>query len=296
MKTITAATYTFSKDNPPAAHADPGEIIAFIANDGFDGQVKAENRTGLDVDFDHTNPATGPLFVNGAEPGDAIGVEILDIEVAERGIIGSITDLGPLYKMAGGVVRFVEVRDGFVYFNDIKWPAEPMIGVIGSAPAGEPIPTGHASANGGNMDSRLNRKGSTVWLPVNVPGGLIGIGDLHASMADGEVIGTGIEIAGTVVARIKLAKGADLRWVVTETPDAWYVNTNADTCDEAIEHGYMEMHRLLKRAYGWSDTVTALYMSATGYLASNQACLVSGAGGNTFRVGTPKNPDKPGLI
>ena len=119
------------------------------------------------------------------------------------------------------------------------------------------------------------------------------MGDIHASMGDGEVCGTGLEIDGEITVRVRLLKNFELNWPVTETKDAWYVNSCGDTCDDAIRAGYMEMRRLIAKAYGWSLEDAAFYMTLRGYLESNQACLVPH---DTFRVGTPKVNGKPRLI
>jgi amidase len=296
MTEITDWTYALSKDGKPAAHAEPGEIVKFIVHDCFCGQIQSEDKLAKDVDYTRSNPAAGPLYVEGAEAGDALAVDILDIEVDDHGVVCTINDVGPLWPTCELRTRLVPIREGYAFFKDLKWPIDPMIGVIGTAPDWGDEPTGYVSRAGGNMDSRLIRKGATVWLPVRRPGAMLSMGDLHATMGDGEVSGTGIEIAGEITVRVRLAKDCLLNLPVTETRDAWFVNCNGETCDEAIAEGYKEMQRLISRAYGWDSTDTALYMSIQGFLECNQACLEPIGGGNTFRVGTPKVPSKPRLV
>ena len=297
MKEIVKWTYEFSKNGTPAAHAAPGETVKFIAEDGLGGQIQRDDQLLTDIVFEQCNGAAGPLFVDGAEPGDALAVDILNIDVADHGVACTIQGMGPLWDRCELRTRRFEIRDGYALFNDgVKWPIDPMIGVIGTAPDGDDVPTGYVFNGGGNMDSRRIRKGATVWFPVRVPGALLCMGDLHATMGDGEVIGTGIEIAGEITVRIRLLKNFKLNWPVTETRGAWFVNTCGATCDEAIDRGYKELHRLISQAYGWDGTDTAIYMSVQGFLESNQACLTPDEGGDTFRVGTPKVPNKPRLI
>lgn len=143
------------------------------------------------------------------------------------------------------------------------------------------------------MDSRLHRKGSTVYLPVRVPGGLLALGDVHAVMGDGEVCGTGLEVDATVTTRIRLVKNADLHWALTKTKEAWYVNTCGDTCDDAVRAGYMELRRLVSRAYGLSLEDAAFFLTLQCLLESSQACLIPH---DTFRIGVPRRPDLPELI
>lgn len=122
--------------------------------------------------------------------------------------------------------RIVEVKDGYVYFNDVRFPAVPMIGVIGTATSDRSVITGYSFEGGGNMDSRKITKGTTVYLPVRVPGGLLAMGDVHAVMGDGEVCETGVEINADIQVRIRLIKNFELNWPVTVLTSAgdWNVD------------------------------------------------------------------------
>lgn len=299
MLTIKNSIYEFNKDNVPEGYCDPESVVHFLTRDCFDGQVKTEQDLVEHIDLSHTNPAAGPLYINGAEPGDALAVDILDIQTADHGVIATFAGLGALEKTTEVRTKVVPVKDGIVYFNDVMWPADPMIGVIGTAPAGDPVPSGYSFCCGGNMDSRKIRKGATVYFPVQVEGALLAMGDVHASMGDGEVCETGIEIAADIVVRVRLIKHFALNWPVTETADAWYVNTNGRTCDTAIQRGYEELQRLVMNAYGWDATDTTMYISVQGILEANQAVLdqnETDEEGDTFRVGVPKLAGKPRLI
>jgi len=296
MKTLTTFTYAFSKTEVPIEYADPGETVRFITKDCFEGLVTEESDEPYHADYSHSNPATGPLYVNGAEPGDVLAVDVLDIEIADHGTVIICEDCGPLWKTSDPRTRILPIENGYALYKDVKIKVDPMIGTIGTVPDDGDIPSAHVCSCGGNMDSNIITKGVTVWLPVRVPGGLLAMGDLHACMGDGEVVGTGLEIDGEITVRIRLLKNFELNWPVTETEDAWYVNTNAPTCDEAISLGYYEMQRLLARAYEWDMSDAAMYMTLSGSLSANQACVEDSAGGNTFRIGTPKLPNKGGLI
>lgn len=299
MQELKKFVYSFSKDNQPEAHAQDGEIVRFVTHDCFEGQIRTEADRVEQIDFEHTNPATGPLYVDGAEPGDVLAVDILDIELAQKGVIATLEGYGALWPSCELRTKIVEVKDGFVYFNDVKWPVDPMIGVIGTAPAGEPVPSGYSFNGGGNMDSRKIRKGATVYFPVRVPGALLAMGDLHATMGDGEVCETGVEIPGKVIVRVRIIKNFELNWPVTETETCWYVNTNGKNCDTAILRGYQELQRLIMNAYGWDATDATMYISVQGRLEANQAVLdvnETDEEGDTFRVGVPKLAEKPRLI
>lgn len=295
MKIIKDQYYinVHSENNKPAEHASDGEIVVFETRDCYNRLVQTEEKTLEEqVKDEPDNPSTGPLYVDGAEPGDVIAVDLLDIVVADHGVVAM--GCGPFQnKKEKEPFHILPVKDGRVRFQDVEWDIAPMVGVIGTAMPGREIGTINAFEGGGNMDSRIIRKGATVWLPVRVPGALLVMGDIHATMGDGEVCGTGLEIDGEITVRIRLLKNFELNWPVTETRDAWYVNSCGDTCDEAIRAGYMEMRRLIANAYGWSLEDAAFYMTLRGYLESNQACLVPH---DTFRIGTPKVNGKPRLV
>ena len=299
MLELRQVVYSFSKENAPEGHAKDGEVVRFHTQDCFAGQIRSEADQVGTVDFTHTNPATGPLYVDGAQPGDALAVELLDLQVAGQGVVATLEGCGALWPTCQPRVRVVPVREGKVWFNGTAWPAEPMVGVIGAAPAGEPVPTGYSFPGGGNLDSRLIRKGATVYLPVQVPGGLLAMGDLHAAMGDGEVCETGAEIDGAVTVRVRVLRGASLNWPVTETPGHWFVNTNGIDCDAAIRRGYQELQRLVMDATGWDATDAAMFLSLRARAAANQAVLdpvASDREGPTFRVGVPKTPGLPPLV
>ena len=210
MQIITKSTYNFDKSETPVAHVADGEVVRFVTMDCFGGQVKSEDDLITSVDYDYCNPSAGPVYVDGAEPGDVIAVDILQIDVDAKGFTCTLPDIGPLWPECELRTRMIEVRDGLCYFNDISWPAAPMIGVIGVAPSGDAIPTGHLFDHGGNMDCNKIVEGSTLYLPVNVPGALLSMGDMHALMGDGEVMICGLESAGKATVRVSVVKGWQL--------------------------------------------------------------------------------------
>jgi len=250
--------------------------------------IKSENDIEKELDSSHCNPVTGPLFVKGAKPGDALKVTVLDIEVANKGVMIDYPDCGTKLKNNNPRTKIFKIKDGYTSFNDIKVKIDPMIGVIGTAPNGDDVFSGHVFKNGGNMDSRLNKKGAIIYLPVCVDGGLLSMGDLHALMGDGEMVGTGIEVSGKVTVKVEIIKNINLNWPVTYIDKYWFINTCGKTCDKAIKEGYKEMHRLLVKNYGFDETDAAMYISLNGRLEACQACLSSEGGGNSFRIGTPK--------
>lgn len=122
MKIIDKAVYTFSKDNQPFCRAQPGEVLLFRTLDCFGGQITNEEQLMADMDLTKVNPAAGPVYIEGAEPGDVLAVDILDVKVADVGVACSVGETGPLYDISEVRTRVMPIVDGCVQFNDLNWP------------------------------------------------------------------------------------------------------------------------------------------------------------------------------
>ncbi len=298
MKIIDKSVYTFDKDHAPVATAEVGEMLTFKSMDCFSNKLANESMIIADVlatGFDVANPAAGPVYINGAEPGDVLVVEIMDIKIADEGTVGTMEGCGPLSDDMELRVKKVKITDGFAEFNGVKFPVKPMIGVIGTAPAGEPVMCGSPALHGGNMDSTLITKGAKVYFPVNVPGALLQMGDVHATMGDAEVCGTGIEIPAEILVRTSLIKNFELNMPVTETATHWWVNACAMEYEETLKVASEELCRLLMNATGWDRTDTYMYMSIQCDVQINQACKPCGLFMD-LRFGAPKAAEIKPLI
>jgi amidase len=224
-----------SPEHPPVAEATPGAEVVFLTKDAFSNQVRSESDLFRPGGWSGVNPATGPLRVVGAQPGDVLAVTILDIRVAERGSMIAVPGMGALgHLLSHNETRILEIAGGEVGFNDkIRLPVEPMIGVIGTAPATGAVPTGTPGPHGGNMDTKLIAAGTTLYLPVFVDGANLAMGDLHAVMADGEVLICGVEVPGEVRVRVDIVRGKSLTGPVLETREAFYCIASAEDLDAA---------------------------------------------------------------
>lgn len=296
MKTIDNLNYVFSKDNEPVYTAKPGEILCFKTSDCFENQVKDESQTMDKLDLNRANPTGGPVFIEGAEAGDVIAIDILDILIEDKGFACSIPEVGPLANISEMRTRLVSIENGFANFRGIKWKVDPMIGVIGLAPEEGDIACGLANKHGGNLDSKKIVKGSRVYLPVKHPGGLLQIGDLHASMGDGEISGTGIEVPGEVIVRVNLIKDFELNWPATETKDYWYVNGVGKDFAEAYLEASHELARLMKTAYPLDETDIFIYLSLQGNIEINQYVHPVDGEMPSVRFGVPKTEYAKPLI
>lgn len=297
MKIIDQSVYKFSKNNNPFTDADPGELLLFKTMDCFSNRLKTEADliTDLTYSYDVANPAAGPVYINGAQPGDVLAVDILDVQVAGQGVISTSEGCGPLCEDMEIRTRVVKIKDQVAEFNGVRFPIDPMIGVIGTAPDGDDVIDGYPGNHGGNMDSKIIKKGARVYFPVRVEGALLQLGDVHATMGDAELCGTGIEIPAEVLVKVSLIKDFELHWPVTETATHWYVNACAHEFPEALKYASEELQRLLMNVTGWDKTDTYMYMSVQSDVAINQACVPCEVA-MILRFGTPKLPQFKPLI
>ena len=188
VQIIEDKVYAFSKDNPPCYTAQPGEVLQFNTLDCFSGRLTDETVTMKDMDFSYniTNPAAGPVYVEEAEVGDVLVVDIYDIQVADEGTIATDDHCGPLFEGTDYRTKKIKIEGGMADFNGVRFPINPMIGVIGVAPAGDPVNCGTPGSHGGNMDNTAITTGATLYFPVAVEGALFGCGDMHAAMGRSE--------------------------------------------------------------------------------------------------------------
>jgi len=263
--------FAFSSDMKPVLVVEDGAEVVFETMDCFSNQIRTCEDRLENLNWSEVNPATGPVFVNGAKPGDALVVEILDIEVANQGVMVAGKGLGPLgEKFDGFHTKIVKIKDGCAMFNDLELPIDPMIGVIGVAPKDGTINCGTPGPHGGNLDTKYIKKGAKVLLPVFVEGGLLALGDLHALMGDGEICGTGIEVAGKVTARVFVKKGMELRNPMVISGGNLFTLASGKTLDEAMKEAVNDMAEFVLRYANMSLEELTMLFSIVGHTEISQ--------------------------
>lgn len=232
---------------PPAATVKSGDTVIFETLDCFANQIVCESQRMGDIDETNANPATGPLFIQGAEPGDTLKVEILSIKLDDHAVICELPGEGITGKTVDTEsVKILPITgDGAVFSDSLTLPLRPMIGVIGTCPADESISTETPDYHGGNLDCVHIAEGAAIYLPVLVEGAMLAIGDLHAVMGDGEVCVCGAEIAGEVTVRVTVEKSNRLPTPFVVTEEACMTIFSAETLDEAGEHAVFRMRDFL---------------------------------------------------
>ncbi len=267
--------WAFGPDLEPVLEVDPGAVITLETNDCFTGQIQSELDLVTEIDFSRLNSATGPIAVRGAEPGDSLVVELLAVRPVERGFATLIPGIGQLIEeVRSPLTQVFRIEGDTIHMTDrISFPLRPMVGVIGVATDGETITNGFAGRHGGNLDNHLNGPGAIVYLPVRQPGGMLAIGDMHASMGDGEVCFTGVEIAGEVTIRVDLLKGKQGNWPVTELADRWVVHgTAGQDFMEALDNAVEEGARFLVDQWSFTIEEAFVFLSVACDAGICQAC------------------------
>lgn len=221
-----------------------------------------------ELDWNRINPATGPVYINGAEPGDILVVTIEKIKIAEKGVLTTGANLGVMgEELHENTVKIVSVHNEHVLFsNELQIPINPMIGVIGTAPKEESISCGTPHDHGGNMDCKEIKEGTTLLLPVNVPGALLALGDLHATMGDGEIGVSGVEVAGEVTVTVQIIKGK--KWPLPMAIQKEKIMTLASEklLDDAANRAVRNMVTFLHEELEMSKADATLLLSAAGDL------------------------------
>lgn len=214
----------FDNEQRAALTIESGDTVIFDCPEACGGQITPESTAAVipDLDWSRIHTIVGPVYINGSEPGDVLAVEILELIDHGWGWTGVFPGMGLLpqdFEGQSDLHIWHVGSDGRAAFKpNIRVPIEPFCGIMGLAPA---EPGNHSTLpprpTGGNMDIRHLKAGSTLYLPVTVPGGLFSVGDCHLAQGDGEVCQTAIEAPMTVALRFSLRKGWTIREPQYET-------------------------------------------------------------------------------
>lgn len=263
--------FFFDRDLEPVLTVKSGETVRIRTKDCFSNQLTGPQDAMDDLDWDAVNPATGPVFVEGAKAGGALKVRIDNIEFDEQTCSATGQDEG----VCGN--RFTEWATHYckIQGNTLAWderlniPLRPMIGVIGVAPEGEPVNCGTPGSHGGNMDNTAITTGAMLYFPVAVDGALFGCGDMHAAMGDGEVSVSGAEVAG--YATVTLTAMPELKLVnpLIENDTHFGIIVSEESLDAAAELAVQQMVDLLASRTNESEADLVMLLSL---VADVQVC------------------------
>lgn len=245
-------SYVFSPYLEPIAHVRPGEKVAIYTKDAFEDQITSEDQRPSEVLGDYLNPQTGPISIEGAEPGDTLKVHIHAIEPTRDWAVsafipyfGGLTSTNATRTLQPALperVWMYRIEDGWVTHNDrLRFPWRPFLGTIGTAPLLEALSALTPYDHGGNMDVPDVKPGNTIHLPVNVDGGLFFTGDVHAGQGQGELCGVALEVAAKVTLSFELDKGKTIKWPRIESADEYMIVGSARPMEDAARIAYAEL-------------------------------------------------------
>jgi len=264
--------YSFSKNSKPVKSIKPGTQIIMETYDALENQIKSDVTLVNHLDWNRVNPATGPVYVEGAKPGDILKVTIDKLEIENQGVMLTGKGLGVMgHRLKAFDVKIVPIKDGKAIFDEkLAIPLNPMIGVIGVAPAGEPVSCGTPGSHGGNMDTKLVTEGATMFFPVFVEGALLAIGDIHAAMGDGEISVTGVEVSGRVTITVDIIKENYLPNPLLENQKGIALIVSAKTLDEAVKTSVEQMIDILHPYTDLTLSHIIMLMSLIGQVQISQ--------------------------
>ena len=262
---------TLNPYTKPIAKVKPGEIVTISTWDAYGGIVNPNQTFQEAVEKGLTgaiNPVTGPIYIEGAEPGDTLIVEIIEIELPEYGGISIIPGFGALegwLNLMEPKTKISYIEDGKVIYKTdhgsvIELDSEPFIGTIGVSPSHEAIQTLAPGPHGGNMDCPDIKPGNKLYLPVNVEGGLFGIGDVHAVQGDGEICGTAVEISADVTLKFSIQKKS-INWPRIESDEMIMTVCSARPLEDAARLAYRELINWMVEDYGWKRDDAYMFLS-----------------------------------
>lgn len=285
--------FAYDPNLTPVAEVEAGSQVTFTTEDARCGALLDRQRGvsyRLPVPTPGAgNPVTGPVAVIGAEPGDAIEVAIDAIELDPIGWCGAHAHVGPVPtgRVPEPVGRTVDVADGTIRFGpELTLPVRAMVGCVGTAPHDGAWSTALPGRHGGNMDQSIVAVGARVLLPVYVPGGLVAVGDLHASQGDGELSGVGLEIGGRVATTLRRVPSAGLEWPWVTTATRLAVLVAGHTFEEARTAAVDAMMTAIERSLGMVPGEALALLSIAGDLRIGQSY---GAGPLTLRLEVPRD-------
>jgi amidase len=271
--------YVLGKYEPPIATVRPGETVAIFTEDAFEGRIEETTGKPSDVLGHYLNPQTGPILVEGAEPGDSLAVHIEEIELTRDFAVSCLirefggltsTVLAPTLQepLPEKIWIYRRQPDGSFSYDPDKFSLQPapFMGTIGTAPELEALSSLTPFTHGGNMDVPDVCAGNIIHLPVNVPGAHFFTGDCHALQGEGEACGVALEISGKVTLSFELVKDHPIAWPRIESPEEVMVVGSARPMENAAQIAYTELVKWLESEYGFDRWDAYQLISQAGRL------------------------------
>lgn len=273
MQTIGRAhkVFSYSAEHEPVAKLAPGESVLIETTYAFGDQPLEPGDTLADIDLALCDPLTGPLYVEGAEPGDTLAVHIEDVEPTDSGAQGVIPDFGVLEWDRLPLHFFKPEGTRVKWLRGLEYEMRPNVGAIGVAPETGAIPSVYPGDHGGNMDMKHIRAGATVLLPVWHHGAILFVGDCHQRQGDGELPGCVAETNARVTLHVEVMKGMTIKRPRVLTEDRLMLIASAKTLDEAVKIAVRDTVDMLMEEKGFAGDDAYLF---TGIWCDAEICQV----------------------
>lgn len=269
--------YEFSRHNPVRLRVQPGESIVVESEDAFSGQIRTNDDRRDKTKRPYGNPQTGPIWVEGAKPGDTLAVKIEEIKPLIGQCATRTSDPRQLSEWLGTEcphgTHVCPIRDGLIYWSDkLTIPYRPMLGCIGTAPDMGVPSTMPAGSHGGNMDIIETCPGNTVYLPVFVEGAYLYLGDAHAAMGHGELSASGLEMPAETTVTINLIPGKKIPGPRIESPTEIMAIVSGPPMERSTAEAFARLILWMEAEYGWDrwrayDILTHVAEISVGYYA-----------------------------
>jgi amidase len=257
--------YTIGPYSEPVLRVKPGDSVTVETLDAFGGKIKNEKtKPSRVLEFPNVNPLNGPIFVEGAEKGDALKIQIKSIKprgpqprgttclLPFFGGLSSTQKSPTLQNPLPEIVHKVNITEREVSWSRrIRFPYDPFIGTIGTAPELDSINSLTPDNHGGNMDLPDVRPGNTLYLPVRAPGAHLFLGDCHATQGDGELCGVAIEFPTETTITIDLVKGWTIQGPRIENKDFIMSVGSGRPMEEAARMAYADLLSWMVDAFGF---------------------------------------------
>ena len=241
MKSISREhrIYVLQPENEPAVTIDDGDDLMVETWDAFEGI----REPGVLQEKSLKGPATGPIYVNGAEPGDALRIEFVSIKPKENPAHMVMPGRGFLEaEFTEGYPTVMSIDgDDLVLPSGVRLPLNPSMGLVATTPTYPQETASDSGPYGGDIDMKELVEGSVLYLPVFVPGGLLAMGDCHAVVGDGAVAGTGAECSADTHVRVTVEKGMNISGPRAVTPDHYVVLSHGEDLGPAMKQAVRDM-------------------------------------------------------
>ncbi|MEW4567992.1 acetamidase/formamidase family protein [Tautonia sp. JC769] len=267
--------YEFSRHHEPRLRIESGETVIVASEDALSGQIRTNADRRDKVAMPYSNPLTGPIWIEGAEPGDSLAVTIHEIRPTLGQCATRTADPKQLCEWLGTDcphgTHVCPIREDLIHWSDsITIPYRPMIGCIGTAPDWGAPTTAPAGPHGGNMDLIETAPGNTIVFPVFVPGGLLSLGDAHAAMGHGELSATGLEMPAETTITVDLRKGRTIPGPRIESPSEIMAIASGAPMERSTAQAFAHLILWMESEFGWDrwrayDLLTHVARLSIGY-------------------------------